>query len=590
MSNRTPVKVYFVLAWTFGFLLIFFTTELKLEPSEVLTEAQKLAALEKGASLDALAAALRRRQISLLEETIESEAKIQKVLQGKVDELFLTPESMHLKTSEAVDAVLAEKQDDLNNLNNDLKKLVTTTISKLALPDSDILELINGQSPEAIKKAISSALAENQDQLKSKLTHTVREIVKPDPAVITPGIISDAITRIIQRELENPAHMQFKDVSKWKAKVISSVSEHIKSFDWDGTATILKDAETITEKVMENYMTSGNVQKIAEDSFGSTNISELEELAAKVDETQRYQAQDINTVRGFVNANNETLNKFIPKVDGFEKTLEELKADVERLVTLRETFSLKETINSLSTQTVDDLFQKLSESNAKEVTRTAQKVLDLHSADDIAIPDYASHAVGGRVYSVASDKPLTRDTISDLFEDPSLIPEQSPIKKFQTKVRNLFDKVPTNFDEYLLGYVTSPEQIINPSLNPGECWPFPGDKGNVTIALAKPVTITEVTLDYIPASIAVQPRKAAPRDFEVYGINRSMETGEFSEPALLYTGVFEVKQDDISSTPPRTTFQIPASEVTYSHVRLRILSNYGATYTCIYRFRVHSTL
>lgn len=161
--------------------------------------------------------------------------------------------------------------------------------------------------------------------------------------------------------------------------------------------------------------------------------------------------------------------------------------------------------------------------------------------------------------------------------------------------------MPLDFDQELLSLVTPVSQIITPSVNPGECWPFPGDRGNVTIALARPVAITNVTLEHIPGSQSVKPSTAAPREFQVsrilflsltfkvFGLNDIK--GGFTEPVLLLSETFELNANDKTTTPSIKTFSItPVDAQTYSHVLLRVLSNYGATYTCIYRFRVHSVV
>uniref|UniRef100_A0A663MKK4 Sad1 and UNC84 domain containing 2 n=1 Tax=Athene cunicularia TaxID=194338 RepID=A0A663MKK4_ATHCN len=126
----------------------------------------------------------------------------------------------------------------------------------------------------------------------------------------------------------------------------------------------------------------------------------------------------------------------------------------------------------------------------------------------------------------------------------------------------------------------SPRVILQPDVNPGNCWAFRGSQGFAIIRLSSTIRPTAVTLEHIPK--ALSPRgtiPSAPKDFTVYGLK---EEGE-EEGHLL--GQFTYNHDG----DPIQTFYLEGDAVgTYQLVELRVLSNWGhPEYTCIYRFRVH---
>ncbi|TSO98583.1 SUN domain-containing protein 1 [Bagarius yarrelli] len=86
-------------------------------------------------------------------------------------------------------------------------------------------------------------------------------------------------------------------------------------------------------------------------------------------------------------------------------------------------------------------------------------------------------------------------------------------------------------------------------IHAGNCWPFKGSKGHLVIDLPYPIRITHVTLQHLPRVLSPTNQiNSAPKDFAVYDC-------------------------------PSEAFQ---------QVELRILSNWGHEYTCVYRFRLHS--
>ncbi|XP_051942036.1 SUN domain-containing protein 1-like [Hippocampus zosterae] len=119
-------------------------------------------------------------------------------------------------------------------------------------------------------------------------------------------------------------------------------------------------------------------------------------------------------------------------------------------------------------------------------------------------------------------------------------------------------------------------------LNPGNCWAFAGQRGNLTVALSHAVHVTSVTLGHIAKSISpTGDIPHAPKEFSVYGL-ASLES-----PAVKL-GSFKYAQNG----PMFQNFRIADKGAGAStHVTLSVHSNWGdPTYTCLYSFKVHGRL
>ncbi|NXN13401.1 SUN2 protein, partial [Indicator maculatus] len=129
----------------------------------------------------------------------------------------------------------------------------------------------------------------------------------------------------------------------------------------------------------------------------------------------------------------------------------------------------------------------------------------------------------------------------------------------------------------------SPRAILQPDVNPGNCWAFRGSQGFAVIRLSDIIHPTAVTLEHIPKALSPQGTiPSAPKDFAVYGLKEERE----EEGRLLGQFTYNHDGDAIQ------TFYLKGDGMgTYQLVELRVLSNWGhPEYTCIYRFRVHGEL
>ncbi|XP_064368473.1 SUN domain-containing protein 2 isoform X3 [Dromaius novaehollandiae] len=187
----------------------------------------------------------------------------------------------------------------------------------------------------------------------------------------------------------------------------------------------------------------------------------------------------------------------------------------------------------------------------EQVHLIVNQALKHYSEDRVGMVDYALESAGASVINTrCSETYETKTALLSLFGIPLWYHSQSP------------------------------RVILQPDVNPGNCWAFRGSQGFAVIRLSSPIRPTAVTLEHIPKALSPQGTiPSAPKDFTVYGLK---EEGE-EEGTLL--GQFTYNHDG----NPIQTFYFEGEDLgTFQLVELRILSNWGhPEYTCIYRFRVH---
>jgi SUN domain-containing protein 1/2 len=166
------------------------------------------------------------------------------------------------------------------------------------------------------------------------------------------------------------------------------------------------------------------------------------------------------------------------------------------------------------------------------------------------------------------------------------------------------------------GVTTTPEQAISPGLYLGSCWPMAGSTGQLTIRLARPINVTQVTVEHL-SWVAAYNIYSAPKKIEVWGSIDNVEqlqkaeqyvlSQKFSDSPILgdplVSGIIGKKKRFLKLSSftyhphPFVSSNIqtyPVSKglrgrgIQSSEVIFRILSNWGfPDYTCIYRVRVH---
>ncbi|KAK7004612.1 SUN domain-containing protein 1, partial [Biomphalaria glabrata] len=226
---------------------------------------------------------------------------------------------------------------------------------------------------------------------------------------------------------------------------------------------------------------------------------------------------------------------------------------------------------ALSSQIMDNLkvmlaaMEKESEVKNETVVQTAlvggldemtvkiivEEALIQFSADRVGMPDFALESAGGSVLSVRCSETFYKKTaLVSVFGIP-------------------------------LWYTSnSPRTVIQPNVNPGECWAFKGTSGYLVLQLSHPIQPTGFTLEHIPRSLSPKGDiSSAPKEFTVFGLTSEND----------FQGINLGNYTYLDNGKPIQFFPVQnQSPRIFQHIELRILSNHGnKEYTCIYRFRVH---
>ncbi|KAF9547499.1 hypothetical protein EC957_008336 [Mortierella hygrophila] len=243
-----------------------------------------------------------------------------------------------------------------------------------------------------------------------------------------------------------------------------------------------------------------------------------------------------------------------------------------------------------------------------------------------AQPDYALYNSGGRIIPHLTTqtyhryKPTT--ILGRLFGLQNWIPPPLPPSPSDS------DQVQVN-------------KVIQPEMNPGDCWPMQGGWGQVAIQLAKRIVVTEIVIEHVDPRVALH-RGTAPRDIEIWRLaapttessssssteeeevrrrlTNDEDAGEtpilatwhkFGSPfpgaSLLATITYQQQQqqpvgacdrsgheDRVGEaeteidTAQRFTIPLSKQNVPAYGVVVRVLTNWGhPDFTCLYRVRVH---
>lgn len=240
------------------------------------------------------------------------------------------------------------------------------------------------------------------------------------------------------------------------------------------------------------------------------------------------------------------------KVDALQKNC----CDEEKILALIRT-QLKSSEHTLSKGSIESSKLETNlDSNKKncltqgDVKSIVKEALDIHLADKTGLPDYALESAGGAIVDTRCSVTYTeKKSLYRLFGMP------------------------------IWYVITSPRAIIQPEMQPGNCWAMKGSKGSVVISLATKISPTSFSLEHISRKLSMDGTIAsAPKDFSVIALKESHD--KFGENLGNFTYI------DNGETLQRFPTKIFVRDVKY--VLLQILSNHGQpSYTCIYRFRVH---
>nr|CAX72637.1 Sad1/unc-84-like protein 2 [Schistosoma japonicum] len=221
---------------------------------------------------------------------------------------------------------------------------------------------------------------------------------------------------------------------------------------------------------------------------------------------------------------------------------------------------IKQTISAFARVYIDKLIhdQQLESfshpsGNKTMIAHMIDEALYRFAADRTGLTDYALESAGGSIVGTRCTKTYTEG--ASLFSIFGL-----PLARLSN----------------------SPRTILQPGNNPGDCWPFHGNKGQAIIRLSSPIIVSSVTLEHLPKELAPNGRlDSAPRDFVV----KALQSESDEDGIVLGKFIYDVQNKPIQN------FSTKEYSKPIQFIELIILSNHGhPKYTCIYRFRVHGNM
>jgi hypothetical protein len=147
-----------------------------------------------------------------------------------------------------------------------------------------------------------------------------------------------------------------------------------------------------------------------------------------------------------------------------------------------------------------------------------------------------------------------------------------------------------------------PALALTGGIEPGQCWAFRGDSGQLGIRLAQAIHVSTLTVGHANLSSAI----SAPKNVALWGLKpadsdfctslgdvgtprgtRSPNFGSGYCGVHLISGIYEPTQ----STPYQNfTIATCTDSLSFDHVVVEVSENWGhPTYTCIYRIQIYGT-
>jgi len=325
--------------------------------------------------------------------------------------------------------------------------------------------------------------------------------------------------------------------------------------------------ETMEKYSLEKAMSwFGYIQKEKSNSTDSVDYSGQSDFQLKLDELKKEMINIISNIEPSAPNSGLTVKEIETYINNLK--LDEKSAEHDKLILqLRDEIKkLEEQVkpNSQNQQLVTDLNQRIQklEQGTEIISPSVQshimQELSLLKADGTAKVDYALSNNGAKVISVSYPDSYTTSLLEKFFSEDHKQMKQA-----------------TN--------------VIETNMDPGKCWSFIGHRGNLTIKLSCPIVVSQISIEHPDSKILLR-TTGVPHRFQVYGTHVDPINNQIINSTLLVENEYKNTQ----GSPLIQEFPIMDKTI-WNYVTLVILSNhndYGLAeedYTCVYRFRVHST-
>ena len=242
-----------------------------------------------------------------------------------------------------------------------------------------------------------------------------------------------------------------------------------------------------------------------------------------------------------------------PELENIESTLMESVGSIrQEMLELIKTSIGKEKFESRLEELLRrEGLNKTTGLGEREVALIVENALIQYDADKTGLFDFALETAGGSVISTrCTETYVQKSAMYSVFGIPIWYPSNNP------------------------------RTIIQPGVQPGECWAFKGSSGYIVIQLSEPIHPTQFSLEHISSSMSPSGKiDSAPRDFIVYGLQGEKDENPVELGEYTY----------LDNSTPLQFFPVQhPSDLSFPYIELDIKTNYGnINYTCLYRFRVH---
>lgn len=338
-----------------------------------------------------------------------------------------------------------------------------------------------------------------------------------------------------------------KDYVLLKEKIFSEALELVKN------SLEKADVESMRKELDQkfNYTLSIMANKIVDQSMQieiskQNHDNELKQMRKVLSELESRYSQSMEQLQEKLNTQNEKLDEQNQQLNN-QHELQKRTSEM-----MMKNPEVQEELKTLIQSSHEHIsFEKIEE--------YINKTFYMYNADKTGMTDFASEAVGGSVL-------FTRCTES------------------YTENSRWF----TVFDFPISRLTVSPRVVIQGTIQPGNCWGFKGDKGDLFIKLAAKITPTSFSIEHIPKELSLTGViDSAPQNFTVYGYS---SVNELDDDKRFILGNFRYDNNS------KATLQFFDAQNTYENTPIRVIelkieSNAGnKDYTCLYKFRVHGKL